>query len=384
MAQRLGAAMMWTILSGCAAGNASTPPPAATPASPATTPSLASPVATTTPAAMPANPKGSLADLEKKALADWYSAFNSHDAKKLASLYAADARSARTGPGGWETKEGPAGVEKGFAPLFTAFPDLRAAPARVLQKNDLLVVEWVASGTNSGELNGAATNKKAAIYGCDVFWFNEAGAIQRQETFHDDATILQQIGKMPGKARDLAVLPDKDAEWIVAVGTPEEDALVEKMKNTWPATWNKRDAKGYDAVLNDDSEHDEIAGPVDYKGRAALMKEFQSYSKALPDMTTTIDKAWAFAPNIVVAEFTFTGTMKGPLGALKATNKPITIHGLEIDELKAGKMQKAITYSNGLELLAALNMLPKHGAPKGGGAEKAEKGEKAEKATGKK
>jgi steroid delta-isomerase-like uncharacterized protein len=380
MARRLFAAMMCTLVSACAGGNAAAPPPAT--GAPPATPAPGSPVATTPPAASPEGSKTSLADLEKKALADWYSAFNAHDAKKLASLYAADALSARTGPGGWETKEGPAGVEKGFVPLFTAFPDLKAAAVRVLQKNDLLVVEWAASGTNSGELNGPATNKKAAIYGCDVFWFNEAGAIKRQESFHDDTTMLQQIGKMPGKARDLAVLPDKDAEWIVAAGTPEEDALVEKMKSTWPATWNKRDAKAYDAVLNDDSEHNDITIPTRTKGRAALLKEFTSISKALPDMVTTIDKAWAFAPNIVVSEITFTGTMKGPLRTLKATNKPVTIHALEIDELKAGKIQKGTTYSNGLELLAELNMLPKPGSPKGAPA--AEKTEKTEKATGKK
>jgi steroid delta-isomerase-like uncharacterized protein len=375
MARRLFAAMMCTLLSACAEENAATPPPA-TAASPATPPPTA-PVAATPPTAAPEASKTSLADLEKKALADWYSAFNAHDAKKLASFYAADALSARTGPGGWETKEGPAGIEKGYGPVFAAFPDLKAAPVRVLQKNDLLVVEWAASGTNSGELNGPATNKKAAIYGCDVFWFNDAGAIKRQESFHDDTTMLQQIGKMPGKARDLAVLPDKDAEWIVAAGTPEEDALVEKMKNTWPATWNKRDAKAYDAVLNDDSEHNDITIPASTKGRAALLKEFASVSKALPDMVTTIDKAWAFAPNIVVSEITFTGTMKGPLRTLKPTNKPVTIHALEIDELKAGKIQKGTTYSNGLELLAELNMLPKQGAPKGVAAEKSEKTEKA-------
>jgi len=380
MARRLFAAMMCTLLSACAGEKAAAPPPA-TAAAPAT-PAPGSPMATPPAAAAPAGSKPSLADLEKKALTDWYSAFNGHDAKKLASLYATDALSARTGPGGWETKEGPSGVEKGFVPLFTAFPDLKAAPVRVLQKGELLVVEWAASGTNSGELNGPATNKKAAIYGCDVFWFNEAGAIKRQESFHDDTTMLQQIGKMPGKARDLAVLPDKNAEWIVAAGTPEEDALVEKMKSTWPTTWNKRDAKGYDAVLNDDSEHNDITIPTSTKGRAALLKEFASISKALPDMVTTIDRAWAFAPNIVVSEITFTGTMKAPLRTLKPTNKPVTIHALEIDELKAGKIQKGTTYSNGLELLAELNMLPKPGSPKGAPA--AEKMEKSEKAAGKK
>jgi hypothetical protein len=51
--------------------------------------------------------------------------------------------------------------------------------------------------------------------------------------------------------------------------------------------------------------------------------------------------------------------MKGNMGPFKATGKPITIHGLDVDELEDGKMRKAFTYSNGMELLAALGALPK-------------------------
>src|SRR5678816_3803500 len=104
----------------------------------------------------------------------------------------------------------------------------------------------------------------------------------------------------------------------------DRDKLVETMKNSWPATWNKRDVKAYGEVVAEDSSHLEIAGPVDYKGKAALLKELEMYSKAVPDMKTSVENAWGFAPNIVVATFTFGGTMKGALGPLKPTNKPFT------------------------------------------------------------
>ena len=75
------------------------------------------------------------------------------------------------------------------------------------------------------------------------------------------------------------------------------------------------------------------------------------------------------SPNLVVAKFTFSGTMKGALGPLKATNKPLTIHGLDVDEFKDGKMLKGTTYSNGIELLAAVGALPKPPAAKPGAAD---------------
>jgi steroid delta-isomerase-like uncharacterized protein len=215
-------------------------------------------------------------------------------------------------------------------------------------------------------MGGPPTNKKAAVWGASVYWFNADGLITRDEQFHDQATIAQQLGKMPGKPRDLATLPEGEPTWVVATGTADEDKLVDAMKATWPATWSRRDPKAYADVITDDALHSEIAGPNDFKGKDACIKECVLYAKAMPDMTVTIDKAWAFAPNVVVAEFTFSGTMKGNIGPFKATNKPLTIHGIDVDVLKDGKMQKAVTYSNGMELLAAVGALPKPPA----GAEK--------------
>jgi steroid delta-isomerase-like uncharacterized protein len=367
--------MAIAILAGCGGEEASTPPPAAPTAAPAS----AAPVAAATAEAPPPAPKPSLADLEKKTVSEWYTAFNAHDTAKLGSLYAADGVNTRTGPGGWgEGKTGPDAIGKGYAGLFMSFPDLKASAIRVFQKGDLVAIQWAAAGTNSGEMMGApATNKKAGIYGCDVMWFDDTGAIKRQESFHDDATSMRQIGKLPGKAREVAVLADKDPEWIVAAGTPDEDALVEKWKGTWPASWSKHDAKAYDAALNDDSEHIDYANPADTKGRAALIKEYETFAKTFPDMAATVEKAWGFAPNTVLAEVTFTGTQKGALGPLKASNKPVTVHVFEIDELKDGKLQKGYSYSNQTELLAAVGALPKPKAPKAGATDKPAAGPKA-------
>jgi steroid delta-isomerase-like uncharacterized protein len=352
----------------CGGQQAAAPAPAAASATPA--PSSAPAPAQASAAPAPASaPAPSLADREKKAVSDWFAAFNAHDVKALAALYASDAVLASPGPGGWSEKKGRDTIAPEFAVPFAAMPDLKAAPVRIFQKNDVVVIEWAASGTNTGEFMGPPTNKKAAVWGASVLWFNADGLITRDEEFHDQATILQQLGKMPGKARDLATLPSGDATLVAAAGTPDEDKLVDQMKATWPATWNKRDPKAYGEVITEDMVHSEIASPNDYKGKEAGVKECAMYAKALPDMTATIDKAWAFAPNIVIAEFTFTGTMKGAIGPFKPTNKPITIHGLDVDEMKDGKLQKAVTYSNGMELLSALGVLPKPGAPAKGAAD---------------
>ena len=356
MPRRLYAIVTMPLLFACGGETASVPP--ATPAAPANPAASAAPPAETSAPATAAKP--ALADLEKKALTDWYAAFNAHDTKKLMPLYSADAIAASPGPGGWHEVKGGEAIASAFAPIFAALPDLKAAPVRILQKNDLVVVEWAATGTNTGDfMGGPPTNKKTGILGADVFWFAPDGLITRTESFHDQATIAQQLGKMPGKAREIATLPAGDPVWVMATGMADEDRLVDQWKNTWPAAWSKHDVKGYGDVINDDSVHIALHGPVDYVGRAALIKEFQMNMKAFPDFTATIDKAWGFAPDTVVAEMTFTGTMKGAMGPFKATNKTGSSHGLEIDEMKAGKVQRGVTYENGMEFLASIGALPK-------------------------
>ncbi len=346
----------------------------AEPTAPPTVPSVVAPpvpVATVAPAPPPSvttapptaavpllPPKPPLAELERTNIGNWLAAFNAHDVDKLALLYAEGA--VQTGPfADSASHEGRARIADSFTYLFVGFGDLKLAPVRFFQKRDVVILERVTVGTNTGEFRGAATNKKTGVHGGDVFWFDESGAIVRQESFSDEVTLMRQLGKWPDKAPERAVVPSQDATWIVATDAPEEDALVEVVKTTWPATFNRRDVAAYGAALNDDAERVDFATPSDVKGRAALVKDFQTTVQAMPDLTETIGKAWGFASGVVVSELTTTGTLKGSLRTMKATNKPVTYHGLEIDELKDGKLQRSQIFADGAELLAAAGALPK-------------------------
>jgi predicted ester cyclase len=357
MARRIEALLISLLLAACSKEVVG-PPPAPTAPPP--------PVASTAPTEVapspfaPAPAKPTLAELERTALCAWFDAFNAHDTKKLGDLYVWDAAFMSLGPGGWAELQGSYAIASSYASTFTAMPDIKAAPVRVLAKDDLLVVEWAAVGTNTGEIDGGRpTNKKAGVWGVSLYWFNPEGFITRVRTVHDDVTIAQQLGKMPGKARELATLPAGDPVWITATNTEAEAGLIDQMLMTWPLAWNKHDAKAYAATLSDRALHRDLSGPVDFQGKRANLKELAIDTRAFPDRKVTIDRAWAFSPNIVVAEFTFSGTMKGDYGALRATKKPILGHGIEVDELINGKLLYGSTYENGTELLDQLGLLPK-------------------------
>jgi steroid delta-isomerase-like uncharacterized protein len=297
------------------------------------------------------------ADLRAQ-VAEWQAAFNAHDLERVAALYAPDAQVASIRPEGWHTERGPAAAAQALAPYFAAFPDVRLAAVRIFRAGDRVIIEWVSDGTNKGSLGGAPpTGKRAGIAGISLLRFDRKGLIRTSETAFDEVTLAQQVGLAPGPAHAIPAWPTAPATWIEAGKASTEAKAVAAAKATWPAAWNKHDPKAYDAVITDDAAHLELSG-ADSKGRAACLAELAMYIKAMPDMHATVEEGWGFG-DIAILKFTFRGTMKGPIGPFKPTGKPIVIHGIDVDLLRDGKMASAVTYSNGVELLTELGVLPK-------------------------
>ena len=286
-----------------------------------------------------------------KTLDAFVAAFNAHDAKKLTSLYRADAAIAWITPAGWTEKKGREAKEAFLAPYFTGFPDAKIAISRVIQKDSTVIAEWVGTGTN------AETKKKGGIFGVEIFWFDPAGLIRRDEVVFDEMTIAQQIGKAPGNPRRVAELPTGKPTWIVAKNDAAEKKLQSTAETGWPVSWSRKDRKAYSDQITDDYVHAEIASPNDFSGREAALAELDMYAKAVPDQHIAVESAWT-AGDVVVIRFTYKGTMKGPIGSIKPTNKPIVIHGIDVDDFKGGKLLRAATYSNAVELLTHLGVLP--------------------------
>lgn len=335
------------------------PPPAPTTTSTGTSESAPPP---------PAKP--SMGELQKKTLTSLWAAFNAHDVKALGAVYTADATFAspganpKTGEGGMQemTKDDFVHMHEG---LFAGVPDVKVGAVRVFQLKDVTVTEWIGAGTNTGEMMGEKpTNKKAGFHAASVAWFNDDGLIKREVTYMDHATIAQQMGKMPGKPRPVEALPTGDPQWIQAKGDDAEAKLADWTKTaSWPAVWSKHDKKAYEGIIADDSAHYDYGMPTDSIGKKALLAEYDGWAKAMPDLAFNVDNIWA-SGDTVVFQWTGTGTMKGSMGPLKGNGKKVTLHGLEVDQIKDAKIAKGYTYSSGTEILAQLGMLPKPKAEK--------------------
>lgn len=363
MAKRVLSALAVAVLfSACAGEEATTPPPVAP--SPPVAEAPPPPAPTTTAEAPPPAPKPTLAELQKTSITANVAAWNAHDAKKLADLYADDAVLASPGMNGMEETKGRADIEKMYASLAAGFPDMKLGYSRVFQRGDVLVAEWVASGTNTGEfMGGKATGKKMGFNAVSVMWFTDDGKIKREHAYYDQMTISGQLGmgdpKMP--TRPVAEVPAGEPKWVTAEENPK---AVEAVKNLY-TSFEKKDQKLFLESIADDGVHVDYTMPADTKGKDAAKKEFAAMSKSFPDMKMSATNTWGFG-DFVVTEYVGTGTFKANMGPIKATNKSGTMHGLDINETKDGKIARATSYGSGLEFASQYGLLPKPKTPPAG------------------
>jgi predicted ester cyclase len=109
-------------------------------------------------------------------------------------------------------------------------------------------------------------------------------------------------------------------------------------------------------LVADDFKLVDYTEEKDVAGKKAFKDMLHTWMTAFPDMKVKSTASFTDG-DFVVEEFEYTGVQKGALGPIKATNKPVNIHQLEIDELKDGKFVKAWSFGNGNEMLGQLGVL---------------------------
>jgi steroid delta-isomerase-like uncharacterized protein len=359
-----GAMLVAVLISACGGEGDAVPPPQAPPPPPPV--AVAPPPEPAPPPAAPEPPKPAMIDMQKQTLAGAFAAINAHDSKKFSELFAPDATLTVYGFGESKGREAIAGE---IQRAFDAFPDFKIAVTKVFVKNDVLAQEWVITGTNKGEFNGAKpTNKAIGARGATVLTFTPEGLIKTEHRYFDSSTISSQLGMMKAPARPVATLPSGEPEWHVAKGTPEEDKQVELAK-TINGSFEKKSEADFLGSLADNATWSDVAQPKDMTGKASAKQFFQMYVKAFPDAKMTPDALFS-VDDYIVSESTFTATHAGQLGPLKPTKKPVTLHGLDIMMVKDGKVQSGSSYSNSFELLGQEGLLPKPKAAKTEGDKK--------------
>ena len=82
-------------------------------------------------------------------------------------------------------------------------------------------------------------------------------------------------------------------------------------------------------MTTDDVVFIDYTQPGEMKGKKALADWFGVMFKAVPDMKQTKGTQIA-ADDFVITEGAIVGTQKGPMGPLKASNKPVNVHFVDV------------------------------------------------------
>jgi steroid delta-isomerase-like uncharacterized protein len=219
-----------------------------------------------------------------------------------------------------------------------------------------MILEWVINGKHTGELFGVKGKEQPiGHYGLSVVTFNQDGKVVRENRYGELGAVMTQIGAAGTKAkpRPIPEVP-KQPEPFGAKGTPEEDKQLEVAKKLLTSLEEKKEAD-FTGLLTDDMEHDGLFHLETSKGKDGAKKFFKQFTTAFPDAKFEVTKAVAIG-DYVIAESTLKATHKGQLGTIAPTKRPVTLHLVDILKMKDGKIARAWTYQNSLELQHQLGL----------------------------
>jgi steroid delta-isomerase-like uncharacterized protein len=135
----------------------------------------------------------------------------------------------------------------------------------------------------------------------------------------------------------------------------EQDNL-RMAREGWDA-WNAHDVEGVVKQLDEKITWESDTLPAPIVGRDAYRQAMKMYLTAFPDLRFTVDRIFA-SGDVVVSQYTATGTHRGDLGGIAPTNRRGEIRGCTIVEYRNGKAIKVLGYWDSGRLLRQLGVLP--------------------------
>src|SRR5579872_2917686 len=316
---------------------------------------VAPPPPTPPPAEEPAPPpppaKPALSELipqTMKALAD---AFNAHDPKKVADSFTADCVVSAFGA---PSARGRDELARGLQAFFDFVGDARSANLRVWVSGNVVVDEFAWAGTMTGDFMGIKATKKAL------------GAMRVQVLVLTDDGLLAQIAGKKG-APAVPSLPTNPPQVHTATGAPPgEEAKLAEWARSIDEVFSKDDAKAAAALMADDADYWQSVsfGPAT-KGKKDLTKDLERWFSAFPDQKWTTTSAMG-VDGFAIVEHTMSGTQKGRLGPLPASNKVVSDwHWIDILQPSAeGNVQHGWGYANLIEMMQQTGALRPPGGEK--------------------
>ena len=137
-------------------------------------------------------------------LADYGMAWSSGDPERVVARFTEDATFEEVILGGVVTRSH-AELRAYAATLFAAFPDFALTPTSGFIAGDRAALEWVITATYAGQFGELppGTGQSIELHGSSILEL-DADRIRRASEYWDAATLLAQVGVLPGAATPAA------------------------------------------------------------------------------------------------------------------------------------------------------------------------------------
>jgi|GEM_PF-2075256 len=255
--------------------------------------------------------------------------------------------------------------------VLEGFPDMKVHPRRVFDAGEWVIAEVVITGTHSKTFQGMEpTNKPFGVAAAMAYHYNEAGKVDRIDSFFDAATMLMQIGAVPAPAempgmKPVAV-PEGEVEIVKGEANEDNVALI----NQWNDAFGQEGLQdAIDKYWADDFTYHGYNEGMETVGKEANKKSLEEHMFSMfPDWKSKSESTVSVG-DYVIAWSTSTGTYKGGMPGVESTDQAITSHSLDISKIVDGKLAEFTYYSNGLEFMAQLGMMGGAGGDKGADAD---------------
>jgi len=124
--------------------------------------------------------------------------------------------------------------------------------------------------------------------------------------------------------------------------------------------YNASDWEGYKTAMTSDCVYDEVGTSRTLRGVDEVIRCFQGWKQAMPDVRGTVTDAWATG-NTAVLEITWNGTHTGPLqgpsGMVPATGKQMKLRTGWVMNFDGGKIKDSRHYFDMFSFMQQLGIL---------------------------
>lgn len=298
-------------------------------------------------------------ELQLRSLREYVKAFNRHDAKAVAALYADEAVFVERGETG---HAGVGAIVKDYQAHFDAFPDVTTAITRSWHWGDAVLFEFVEGGTQTGPHRAhKTTGRKFGYVGASLLRFKSNGLVREDMTYSDELTKEVQIGWARGPlakmdVRPVVAVPPASDAWEVHQVGPQDvgQAKLVAARGSLYSKFALKSDKDFLAALTDDISISAYDDPKDVKGKREAAALFKDWKTTFPDGVVDAKEGWS-VDGYVVLLGTFSGSQTGAWGPVKATKRPYAMHFLDIAKVnKDDAIERVWSYANNYELLKSL------------------------------